>query len=261
MTDKLASDDRVCPEFSGSSAGPHPLDRYLRRLSSHSPLTSADRHAILALRAESEQVASHRDIVRPGQLVTKACYVVDGLVGRYDQMRDGQRQITALHLPGDMCDLHSVVLPMARWSLTAVSRVSILRIPHADIQRLADESPSLGLAFWRDTAVDAAIIAKWCANLGRKDAGSRIAHLFCEMGLRMELAGLGTRTDYPFRIIQQDLADVVGITAVHLNRTLQGLRELGAVEFRDGRVTITDWQRLVSRAEFDPSYLAHAASL
>ena len=232
-----------------------PLQLFIRRLSSHSHLTDGDREAILNLTSESETVSSHRDIVQPGQVVTKACYVVDGLVGRYDQMRDGRRQITALHLPGDMCDLHSVVLPRARWSLTAVSRVQLLRIPHEEIKSLADASPRLGMAFWRDTAVNAAIIAKWFANLGRKDAGSRMAHLFCEMGIRLEVAGLGTRISYPFRIIQQDLADVAGITAVHLNRTLQALRESGLVEFRDGRVTIPDWQQLVRRADFDPTYL------
>lgn len=233
----------------------NPLTAFLRRLSSHSQLSEREQAAILSLRYEAEEVASHRDIVLPGQLVDKACYVVDGLVGRFDQMRDGRRQITALHLPGDMCDLHSVVLPRASWSLTAVSRVRILRIPHEEIRTIADAYPNLGTAFWRDTATDAAIIAKWFANLGRKEAASRLAHLFCEIGLRVEVAGQGSRTSYSFRVTQQDLADVTGITAVHLNRTLQTLRESGLVEFREGQVSIPDWERLVQLAEFNPSYL------
>ena len=233
----------------------NPLELFLRRLATHSELSDPEKTAILSLHYEREEKSAHRDIVHPGEVVTKACYVVEGLVGRFDQMRDGRRQITALHLPGDMCDLHSVVLPKASWSLTAVSKVTILRIPHGDLRAATKAFPNLGMVFWRDTAVDAAIIAKWFANLGRKDSVSRLAHLFCEIGLRMEVAGQGTRQRYPLRITQQDLADVAGITAVHLNRTLQALREAGAIEVRDGQVSIPDWELLVRTGEFDASYL------
>lgn len=209
----------------------------------------------MALRSRAVPYGSHRDIVSPGQLVTEACYVAEGLVGRFDQMLDGRRQITAIHIPGDMCDLHSVVLPKASWSLTALSRTLILKIPHEEMRALACDRPNVAMTFWRDTALDAAVIGKWCGNLGRKDAGSRFAHLFCEVGLRMELAGIGSRTRYPFPITQSDLADVTGLTTVHVNRTLQAMREAGRVEFREGSVSIADWDALARCAEFDPSYL------
>lgn len=209
----------------------------------------------MALKVRTAPFASHRDVVSPGQLVTEACYVAEGLVGRFDQMLDGSRQITAIHIPGDMCDLHSVVLPKASWSITALTRTVTLKIPHDDLRSLARDRPNVAMAFWRDTALDAAIIGKWYGNLGRKSSVSRLAHLFCEMGLRMEMAGIGSRTNYPFPIIQSDLADATGITAVHVNRTLQSIREEGMAEFKGGLVTISDWDGLSRLAEFDPSYL------
>lgn len=213
----------------------------------------------MTLRSRIAPFGPHRDVVSPGQLVTEACYVAEGLVGRFDQMLDGRRQITAIHIPGDMCDLHSVVLPKASWSITALTRTVTLKIPHEDLRALARNRPNIAMAFWRDTALDAAVIGKWYGNLGRKDAVSRFAHLFCEMGLRMEMAGLGSSTGYPFPIIQSDLADATGLTTVHVNRTLQVMREAGQVEFRDGRVAISDWEKLAKVAEFDPSYLLSVA--
>ena len=251
----LANANAISMNRAGQITNSNPLARYLRRLSSHSRLSEAECAAIMALPYESERIAPHRDIVTPGQVVAKACYVVEGLVGRFDQMRDGRRQITALHLPGDMCDLHSVVLPRASWNLSALSNVTIFRIPHDDLIAISDRYPRLGMAFWRDTATDAAILAKWFANLGRKDAVARIAHLLCELGIRSEVAGLGSRNSYSLKITQEDLADVTGITAVHLNRTLQTLRRTALLEFKDRHVFIRDWNKLVEVAEFDDAYL------
>ena len=250
--------DTVAPAMPGHSVAADPipdLSRFLRRLTRHSILAPLEVDAILSLTSRAVAVEPHRDIVSPGQTIDEACYVAAGLVGRFDQMLDGRRQITAIHIPGDMCDLHSVVMPKASWSITALTRTVTLRIPHEELRALAVGHPNVAIAFWRDTALDAAVIGKWYGNLGRKNAPARFAHLFCEMGLRMELAGLGQRTSYPFGIVQADLADATGITAVHVNRTIQAMRETGMVEFRDRHVTIPNWAQLAKLAEFDETYL------
>jgi CRP-like cAMP-binding protein len=198
---------------------------------------------------------AHRDIVSPGQHVDSACLVAGGLTGRFDQMLDGQRQVTAYYIPGDMCDLHSIVAPKASWSITAVSPVSILRVPHRELRELCVECPAVALAFWRDGTVDASIFAKWVGNLGRKNAKARIAHIFCEMGVRWEAAGLATRTCFDLYATQEQLADAAGLTAVHVNRTLQEIRGEGLLEFKSGKVNVLDWDALAAEAEFDPSYL------
>lgn len=232
-----------------------PLARFLARILRHSRLTSEEQQAILGLRSHAAQFAARRDIVTPGQLVDHACLIVKGLAARFDLMRDGRRQVTALHIPGDMCDLHSVVQPRTAWSITSMTATTVLHVPHVDLRQIAIHYPAIAMAFWRDTAADAAVLAKWVGNLGRKDAQARLAHLFCEIGYRMELIGMGSRQCFNLPLTQEQLADVTGLTAVHVNRTLQALRESGALSFQAGVAQIHDMDRIVALGEFDPNYL------
>lgn len=228
---------------------------FLKRLLLRSALSPEEQRAILNLRCEVHPYSSRRDIVRPGDCVQSACLVSRGLVARYDQMLDGRRQLTSFYIVGDMCDLHSVVAPKASWSITAISDATVLKISHQQLQTLCIEYPRIALAFWRDGTVDTSVFAKWIANLGAKSAKARLAHLFCEIGLRSESAGLGTRTDFEFAATQAQLGEAAGLTAVHVNRVLQELRAEGLLSFKLGRVHLTDWDRMTCAGEFTASYL------
>lgn len=227
---------------------------FLRRLLSRSRLGEDERDAIAALRAAPERIEANRDIVGPGEHRDHACLVVKGLAARFDQMRDGQRQIVAIYVPGDMCDLHSVPVDYTGWGLQTLAPTTIARIAHAELRQAIAQYPDIGMAFWRDTVADGSILAKAVANVGRRRAQPRLAHLLCEMGVRMELAELGMRTAYPLPATQAHLADMLGLTAVHLNRTFRKLKAEG-VSMTGGEVRIEDWGRLVRMAEFDPAYL------
>jgi CRP-like cAMP-binding protein len=231
------------------------LSRFLAKLLLRSPLDEEQQREILSLEGRLSRYSAHRDIVSPGERVQESCLVADGLVGRFDQMASGQRQITAFHIAGDMSDLHSVVVPTAAWSITALSNCTVMLIPHAQLQRLIDRHEAIAMAFWRESAVDGSRLAKWIGNMGRKNALSRLAHLFCEMGVAIETAGLGTRLIYDLPATQEQIADAVGLTSVHTNRVLQELRGENLLIFRSGRVEILDWARLAALAEFDPNYL------
>ena len=234
----------------------HPaLERFTARLLSRSSLSDDEQAAILNLRGRAVQVANHRDIIVPGETTSSACLVVDGLVARFDQMADGSRQLTSLYIAGDMCDLHSVVSPTAGWGFQAVTNTTVMRILHSDLHELAVRHPAIAFAFWRDAVVDASVLAKWVGNVGRRDARSRLAHLFCELGLRMEAAGLGSRTDFPLPMTQTYLADALGLTPVHVNRMLQTLRHDGLVSTENRRVRVERWSELAHVAEFDPQFL------
>lgn len=232
-----------------------PVPLFLERLRLRSALTADEQRAILGLAGERQRYRAHTDIVSPGQHVDSACLVSEGLVARFDQMLDGERQITSFYIPGDMCDLHSVVAPKASWSITALSPATVIHVAHRQLRELCLAYPAIALAFWRDGTVDASLFAKWVGNLGRKDAKARIAHIMCEMGMRMEAAGLGSRTGYDLPATQQQLADAAGLTPVHVNRTLQDIRAQGLLTFVNQRVEIRSWERLAEVAEFDPGYL------
>lgn len=176
-------------------------------------------------------------------------------MGWYGQNGQGGRQITCFHIPGDMADLVSLVSPKTGWGLVALTPTTLLRVPHENLRRLTTNHPAIAEAFWRDSVADGSIVAEWVVNVGRRPALARLAHLFCEMAIRSEMAGLGDRTSYPLPLVQADLGDATGLTPVHINRTIKELRERSIVDLRGGTVTINDWDRLVSTGDFDPTYL------
>jgi CRP-like cAMP-binding protein len=229
------------------------LELFLRRLLRRSELGEEEQAAIRALPGRAERIPAGREVVMPGEHTDHACMVVRGLMARLDVFLDGRRQIVALYIPGEMCDLHSVPVPMPGWGLEAMTPSTLLFVPHSALLELT-RNASIALAFWRETTTDGSILAKWVANLGRRQAAPRVAHLFCEIGVRMEQAGLGTRADFTLPMTQAQLADAVGLTSVHLNRTLKQLAAQG-VTFARKAVRIADWEALAEMAEFDPAYL------
>lgn len=238
-----------------SSPNERSLRAFLDRLTSRSALTVEEQRAVLDLPGTAIQVRPNRDFVPLGKRVDHSCLVVAGIVGRFKQDRDGRRQITMLHVPGDMCDLHSVVEPVATSALQALSNATILQVPHAAIRAAAARFPALSLALWRDCMVDAAIMAECIMNVGRRDARERVAHLLCEMAVRMGSAPQGNETTFDLPITQAHVADATALTSVHVNRTLQSLRAEGLLEWRSSRVRVCQWDKLKQVAQFDPDYL------
>jgi CRP-like cAMP-binding protein len=231
------------------------LERFLHRLDLRSRLGDSDRQAILALPGRLVAHDAHRDIVRPGQLLDYATLIVSGLAARFDRLADGSRQTTAIHIPGDMADLHSVPVPQAGWGIEALIDTDVLEVPHTALRALAEERPTIAFALWRDSIVDASILAKWISALGRRSAAQRLAHFYCEMGIRFEQAGLGARDDFVLPMTQMQLAEVLGVTAVHLNRSLQSLRAQGLIRTEGRRLQVIDVTALRAVADFDPRYL------
>lgn len=231
------------------------LERFVARLRRRSSLSDNEANAILALEGHEVGTSARSVIVHPGQTVDAACLVVRGLVGRFDQLLDGTRQITALHVPGDMCDLHSVAVPQAGWGIEALTASTTLRIPHDQLHHLALEYPAIALAFWRDTVADASILAKWISVLGRRKAKARLAHLICGMGLRMEQANLGRRSHFSLPLTQAQLADVLGLTLTRVHSCLTALQREGRIDKQGSEIQVLDLDYLVHCAQFDPRYL------
>ncbi|WP_140418466.1 Crp/Fnr family transcriptional regulator [Sphingomonas mucosissima] len=140
-------------------------------------------------------------------------------------------------------------------ALAALSGTTILHIRHADLRRAAAKHPGVAEALWRDCVADGSMFSEWVVNVGRRDAMSRVAHLFCEMAIRCEQAGQGHRLSFSLPITQTDLADATGMTGVHVNRTLKELRMRSAVELRSGTVTIHDWDQLAKIGNFNAAYM------
>jgi len=231
------------------------LHLLLARLEKLSPLDDADRAATLALPHRVRALNRHDYIVREGSRAEHSCLLLEGYLGRHKIVADGARQIVSVHMTGDMVNMQNSLLPQADHSVQALTDAVVALIPGQAIVDLAAARPAVAIAMWLDTLIDGAIFREWIANVGRRDASARTAHLLCEFGLRQEEAGLGTRSRYDLPLTQSDLADALGLTSVHVNRTLKRLEEAGLISRKNRAVTISSWNALREVGDFDPTYL------
>lgn len=228
---------------------------FLRKLSYRSRLSAAELAALAALPSDEERVRSRGYIVRQGEAMKRSCLLVDGFAARYKLTADGERQIVSFHVPGDFIDLHTVMLKVADHSIGTLGDARIDWVPHTALLDVATAHDAVGLAFWKDTLVDASIGREWLLNIGQRDAYARLAHLICEIATRLAAVGLYREGRFQLMVTQTELADATGLTPVHINRTLQKLRADGLISNRGTEFHIEDWRALVEAGGFDVSYL------
>lgn len=200
-------------------------------------------------------VVSHMEVSLQGETPKFVHVVHSGLMCRSHMLADGRRQITAVLLPGDICNVEAVLTGKADYSVSALTAGSIGEIPTGSPLEINDLAPDLRQAFWSQTLRDAAILREWMIGLGRRNALERTAHLFCELWTRLQHIGLADVDGYEMKVTQSDLGDILGLSGVHVNRTLQQLRAIGFIHFRNGTLRISNPAELTKLAGFDPSYL------
>lgn len=233
----------------------HPLALLVTRLSALSALDEADRAAIRELPHTLRTVGANGYIIHEGQHAENSCLIRSGFLVRHKLVADGARQILSVHMTGDMANLQNSLLKRADHSVQALTDAELTMVPGDAIVALAAARPAVAVAMWLDTLIDGAIFREWIANVGRRDARTKTAHILCEFALRQEVAGLADRGKYVFPLTQEQLGDALGLTPVHVNRTLKALEASGLIERRRRSVTIADWEALSRVADFNPSYL------
>jgi CRP-like cAMP-binding protein len=229
--------------------------RLIRQLESIADLRDKDRAALGALPLRIRSVADKRDILREGSKPAEACLILTGIAGRYKVVAGGRRQIVSLHLPGDLPDLVSLYLPVIDHSLVALTPVRVAFIAHDPIRNLMKSNPLIEEAMLRSAFIDSSIHREWVANVGRRTAIERIAHVICETFTRMRALGLVKQTTFELSLTQGVIGDVTGLSSVHVNRTLKELRTRGLIDTNGKVHSILDWDLLQEAGDFDPAYL------
>jgi CRP-like cAMP-binding protein len=202
-----------------------------------------------------QQVGSDQDIVREGDRPSECCLLIEGFACRYKVTEEGKRQIFSFHTPGDIPDLQSLHLKVMDHSLKTLTPCKLAFIPHESIADLTQRWPRLADLLWRDTLIDAAIFREWMIGIGRRSAYTRIAHVLCEVFVRLRAVGLANDYECDFPITQAEIGDALGLSTVHVNRSLQELRANGLIDLRRGSLAILNWAGLKEAGEFDPTYL------
>jgi CRP-like cAMP-binding protein len=235
---------------------PHPNHiPLIRKLESIVDLSDQEREAVLVLPFTIKTVGEDQDLVRDGDRPSECCMIVEGFTCRYKILPEGKRQIMSFHIPGDIPDLQSLHLKVMDHSLGTLVPSKVAYINHDDVRELTRRCPRIGDVLWRDTLIDAAVFREWMIGRGRRSAYTRIAHLLCELLVRMRAVGLANGNDIEVPVTQAELGDSLGLSTVHVNRVLQELRGDGLITLRGRFLSVQDWPGLKKAGEFDATYL------
>jgi CRP-like cAMP-binding protein len=230
----------------------HPL---LSRFERAMPLGPAERSALRELPFREESYLAGEGLAWAGDRRMFAALILSGVLATSKAVAEGRVQVTAFHIQGDMPDLYGLQLDRLDADVVAVTNCRVAWFAHEALLRLAEEFPRLRALLWRLDLVDAAIAREWVANVGRRDARSRVAHLLCEMTARMEVAGLASDGACQLGLTQRDLGEATGLSVVHVNRVMQELRGRGLLSFGQGRLGVHDREGLEAVGDFRPDYL------
>ena len=225
------------------------------RLEAYTRLSRDDRAAIERVSRQTREVAPRRDLIREGEKPRYVHLMLEGWAHRYKTLPDGRRQIVAFFVPGDFCDLNVYILREMDHSIGAITRLKVADISREDMDELTSNHPRITQALWWQELVNSSIQREWTLNVGQRSALERIAHLLVELFLRLECVDLTKGQSCDFPLTQNDIADATGLTAVHVNRTLQELRRTGLIVLQGRTLTIPNMEALKNAGLFNSNYL------
>jgi CRP-like cAMP-binding protein len=228
---------------------------HLKKLRKRTQISPDEEQAIRESIVETRTVPADRVLIHAGEELTSSVILLKGWMARSKDLATGERQVTELHIMGDFPDLHGFTLKRLDHDVVTLSECTVGVVPHERLFEITRTFPHLARVYWFSTNVHAAITRELALSLGQRSAISRMAHLFCELYLRLDIVGQTSGNRYEFPLTQRELSECLGLTVVHVNRTLQALRRKGLVQFEDHHLTILDRPSLEAVAEFDPDYL------
>jgi CRP-like cAMP-binding protein len=214
-----------------------------------------ERGRLEAAISEIKTLPPRTNIVMAGDRLSQSILLLEGFMSRYIDDRNGLRQLVAVHVPGDFVDLHAFPLKILDHDVATMTAATVAIVPHSRLDTIMHDLPALTRKLWFSTLIDAAIHRAWLFRLGRLDAAGRVAHFISETNVRLMSAGLSDGRRFALGLIQADLAEICGLTSVHVNRVLRQLREERLCVFRSSLVEILEPEKLAARGEFDPAYL------
>ena len=233
----------------------HSQNPLVRKLEGFACLSDANRTALESLSAPVETVPAHTDLVREGDKPKGILLVLEGMAYRYKIRANGARQIVAYLVPGDMGDLDVALLDRMDHSIGTFSSCKLVWIKPEVLAGIQQDHPDIARGFRMSTLVDEATLREWVLNVGSRSSIERLAHLFSELLLRLQVVGRANEDSYELPIRQGELADTTGISNVHVNRSLMELRRQGLITLEGRTLRILDVPALRALAGFKANYL------
>lgn len=227
---------------------------FVKKLRSGGDPTEEDVRALGKMVLPPRIFAPQQDAVSEGDQPRLSLVVVSGWACRYKQLQNGKRQLLSLLIPGDLSEPFGALAETMDHSIAAITALTVVPVDVVTARRLANERTELGKALWWDLLATHSSLYERILSLGRRSSAERLCHLFCELYYRLNRIGMVRDMEFDFPISQTDLGDLLGLSAVHVNRSLQDIRATGMLSLRDRRVKIHDLATLEDVSHFNPTY-------
>lgn len=235
------------------------LESLYLQLGQHDTLSDAEKAILAATISSGRAFGVGQDLVTAGSRPTYSTMLLEGLAARYKVLENGGRQFTSFQVPGDFVDLHAFLLKTMDHGIVALSPCKVMFADHRRLREITEQAPHLTRLLWLDTLVDGAIHREWIVAIGRRSKTSHLAHLICELFVRLQVVKRTNGMGFHFPLSQAEMADVMGLSVVHMNRVIATLRKSGLITWFNHTITILNWDQLAEIAEFDPTYLSFAS--
>jgi CRP-like cAMP-binding protein len=200
------------------------------------------------------RVLRYHDIVRTGHDSRSCHFLETGFACSYKLLRDGRRQITTIHIPGDLIDFTKLA-SRRDYAIAARTSCKVAAVAHETLRAAMHRNPKFAEHLWHRELIGAATQREWLVCLGRRTALAGMAHLLCELLTRLQQVGLANGYACRLPVRQAEFADILGLSTVHVNRTVQHLRQTRMISWNGDALVIKDPEGLIQLAEFDASYL------
>ena len=238
-----------------TSVPPSAVTQLLRRFKDNVPITPDELPVVREIGWEMREIRRRQSILTEGSKNRAVYFVVDGFLIRYRILRDGQRQIVDLALPGDFAGVPSCFFHDALYTIKALTNATVAVVPLEKLVGLFETHPRLAAKIFWSFSCDAAIHAEHLIVVGRRSAHERIAHFLLELLTRLQAVGLADENSFELPLSQEIIGDALGLSLAYVNRTLRRLADERLVTIKDQKVTITDVEELAFMADFERSYL------
>jgi CRP-like cAMP-binding protein len=227
-------------------------DLLVRRMSKLAELSPRERALIESIAQRREDVPAGTELIREGEALNSPRLLMAGWACRFRTLPDGRRQIFEFILPGDIYGLCLRPQAIALTTSLALTPVVVADAAALDTAITTDAASYQGLtqACYATASLDEAYLLNQLMRVGRQTAFERTAHFILEIHERLGFVGLAGETSVAIPLTQEIMADALGLSVVHLNRTLQQLRRGQLIEFKGGMVRLLEPDRLREIANF-----------
>ena len=233
----------------------------IRKLNFLQALTLEEIGVLMKMHERSVTIKERNIFIDQGESHTK-CYIVNqGWAYRYSDLSNGNRQIINYYLPGDIISPFALVMPKTPYAVASITSLELSVFKPDFLIELFSTQPKLGLLYGWILGREDSIVAEQVVRIGRRSAYIRTAHILLELFHRLKIIGKTENKTFTMPITQQLLADTLGLSTVHMNRTLKKLSIDKLINIRSNEISLLDYNKLKLMTEYESSYLEQIKKL